>query len=306
MFIQEFKKLLSYYTKHNVDFAKHDYEDVFLGIVNDLCKHAEIEDFRNKKILELGCGQHFTNCLLFANVGAKVTGLDIDYVSQENKCKKFVKTINQNGLKRAMKSLIRQIVFDPSYYKTIEQLSGLGISSKNISFIIYDPLICNYPLEEEKYDLILNIAVLEHVKDVDLFAREIFRLLKLNGVFHIFVHNYYSISGGHDLKWAFPDSNPPENSIPWEHLRTDKKVTWVNLNRYKPDEYLDTFQKYFEILHFEGRGINHKPNNPEGEKFLTTEVEKELSQYSKELLLTRAYCIIGRKQIEKNNENSID
>lgn len=71
----------------------------------------------------------------------------------------------------------------------------------------------------------------------------------------------------------------------------------VHLNKYKPEEYLDIFKKYFEILHFEGRGINHKPNNPEGKKFLTPEVEKELSQYSKELLLTRAYCIIGRKQI---------
>jgi len=295
MFIQEYIKLLSYYKKHNLDFAKHNYNNVFLGIVNDLSKYAEIKDYRNKEILEIGCGQHFTNCLLFANVGAIVTGLDIDYVSQENKFKKSFKTINQNGLMRAIKSLIRQIVFDPPYYKTIEQLLGGRITKKKINFIICDSLVGNYPLEDENYDLIINNAVLEHVKDVDLFAKNIYRLLKPNGVFHIIVHNYYSISGGHDLQWAYPDTDPPLNSIPWEHLRSNKRVTWVHLNKYKPEEYLDIFKKYFEIIHFEGRGINHKPDNPEGKIYLTTEVKKELSQYSKELLLTRAYCVIGKK-----------
>ena len=51
MFIKEFRKLLSYYKKHIIYFAKHDYQNVFLGILDDLSKYAGLEEFENNEIL---------------------------------------------------------------------------------------------------------------------------------------------------------------------------------------------------------------------------------------------------------------
>jgi len=40
----------------------------------------------------------------------------------------------------------------------------------------------------------------------------------------------------------------------------------------------------------------HDLDEPEGERFLTPAIEAELSQYPRELLLTRAWRIIARKR----------
>lgn len=50
-----------------------------------------------------------------------------------------------------------------------------------------------------------------------------------------------------------------------------------------------------DIFLFEEKDINHDPGNSEGEKFLNPDIEKELNEYSIDLLLTRSFCIICKK-----------
>ena len=164
-----------------------------------------------------------------------------------------------------------------------------------IRFVAADPSVSDYPLHSESFDLVATNAVVEHVADVSSFAKETKRLLAKGGYFFAIIHNFLSISGGHNLEWAFPDEYPSCKVPPWDHLRQDSFPAWSHLNRLKPDEYYAAFSKYLEVVLFEGRDINHDPGGLEGERFLTEDLAVELAAYPRELLLTRAYCIICRK-----------
>jgi SAM-dependent methyltransferase len=159
-----------------------------------------------------------------------------------------------------------------------------------------DPQAANYPISSNKYDLIVSNAVLEHVYDVEKYFREVSRVLKKEGLIYGLVHNYYSVSGGHNLEWAFPDTHPSPGVPPWDHLRGNQSPTHTYLNKLKPEEYkAAAAAASLEVVLFESRDINHNAEGQEGEKFLTPEVQEELSQYPRELLLARSYCIICRK-----------
>lgn len=70
----------------------------------------------------------------------------------------------------------------------------------------------------------------------------------------------------------------------------------THLNKLKPEDYKAAAAAApLEVVLFESRDINHNAGGQEGEKFLTPEVQAELSQYPRELLLARSYCIICRK-----------
>jgi len=118
------------------------------------------------------------------------------------------------------------------------------------------------------------------VKNISLFASEIFRLLRKGGYFYGIIHNFYSLLGGHNLEWAFPDEESSQKVPPWDHLRENLYSSWAPLNKLLPEDYKNAFSKNMDIFLFEGRDINHDPGNFEGEKFLNPDIEKELHEYS--------------------------
>jgi SAM-dependent methyltransferase len=189
------------------------------------------------------------------------------------------------------------LVFDKGYYDALEAAAGKRLRSfqPRITFVVADPEGANYPLPSESFDLIASNAVVEHVADVSGFAAEVWRLLVAGGYFYAIIHNFYSLSGGHNLEWAYPDENPSSRVPPWDHLRQNRFPSWTYLNRLKPEEYREAFGKYLQVVLLEGRDINHDPGGLEGERLLTPELAAELSAYPRELLLTRAWCIIYRK-----------
>jgi SAM-dependent methyltransferase len=160
---------------------------------------------------------------------------------------------------------------------------------------VADPQAASYPISSDEYDLIVSNAVLEHVYDVEKYFREVSRVLKKGGLSYGLVHNYYSISGGHNLEWAYPDTKPSTGVQPWDHLRGNQFPTHTYLNKLRPEEYKAAAAASLEVLLFESRDINHNTGGQEGEKFLTAEVQAELSEYPRELLLARSFCIICRK-----------
>lgn len=294
MILREFIAFYSYHRKHTRQCAIHDYDNVFKKIMRDLSNFG-INDFHGQRILDLGCGQRYPSTMLFSLVGADVYGLDINYISQEPYIVQFFKSTTHDGLKRAVKTLARHILFDKSYYDQLNKLAGRPLSDAKLKLIMANPRKAKYPVEDNFFDIVICNAVLQYVPDVRQFAVEINRMLRPGGIFHILYHNFYSLSGGHNPYWAYPDSSPPSNIPPWDHLRENKFPSFANLNKVKPDEVRDTFSKYSALMLFEGRDINHDRGKYEGEKFYTEEIANELSMYPKELLLTRSYSLIGRK-----------
>lgn len=164
-----------------------------------------------------------------------------------------------------------------------------------INFLNEEPTNPNYPIPSDTFNLIISNAVLEHVEGIEKFVSEVTRLLVSGGYFYGFIHNFYSLSGGHHLEWAYPDEQPSKKIPPWDHIRKNLFPSHVYLNRYRPKEYQEAFAKCLNIKLFEGRDVNHDSYEKEGEQYLTKQLASELADYSKELLLTRSWCIICQK-----------
>ena len=199
--LREVRELFSYHSRATERFAEHDCRNVFEKAQRDLGS-VGFEDFAGRNVLDLGCGQRFPFALQAAASGAQVTALDINYIKPDVLPVAFCRIIRHNGFKRAMKTVIRRLLFDRTYYGTLEAASGKNIRQykSEIRYVIADPERSNYPLPSDSFDLTVSNAVVEHITDVPAFAREIARLLKRGGYFHAIIHNFYSLSGGHNLE----------------------------------------------------------------------------------------------------------
>ncbi len=268
--LRETRELFSQYTQPPTRFANHEVHNVFEKTFRDL-KRFGFAEIRGKRILDLGCGQRYSFALQCAAEEAKVTALDINYIKPDFLPVAFYRTIRHNGIKRALKSIVRRILWDKGFYKALENSAEKPLKSyqSRINFIVSAPENANYPLPSTSFDLIASIAVLEHVMDVKKFAAEVARLLDHGGYFYAIIHNYFSLSGGHNVEWQFEDEFPSRTVPAWDHLRENRYPAWTYLNQYKPEQYKDAFSNFLSIQHFEGVGINHDPGELEGERFLT-------------------------------------
>lgn len=291
--LQEIQDLFSYHLRSTRQFARHDFFNVYLKTLRDISSFG-FDGLAGKSVLDLGCGQRYPFALLTASEGARVTALDLNYVAPVGFTKYFSHILRANGVKRAIKSSVRRLLFDRAYFSELNKVSkkDLASSLSGINFIIADPTTSAYPLPTSSFDLIASNAVLEHVSDVEGYFKEVSRLLKPEGIFYGIIHNFYSLSGGHNLGWAYPDEHPSRNVPPWDHLRENLFPSHVYLNRLRPEEYRAAAAAHLLVLQFEGRDINHDPGSMEGRQFLDESMLKELRDFPESLLLTRSYCII--------------
>ena len=116
-------------------------------IVEKIREHLDVNDKKNKyfhdlNILDIGCGGGLMSEPM-ARLGATVTGIDASY--------KNIEVAKVHSKKSKLK--IRYLNKSP------EQLD-----------------------EVEKFDVILNLEIVEHVADVDLYISSCFRLLKRGGI----------------------------------------------------------------------------------------------------------------------------
>ncbi len=292
----EVRSLLAYHRRHDARLAHHDHSNVYCKAVRDLNAFG-LSGLAGRRVLDLGCGQRYAFALQACAAGATVTALDTDYVAPGPLPAMLWHMLRHDGLKRAAKSAVRMVLFDRRYYTQLEAESGTKLRSfaPRISFVVADPNAARYELASESFDVIASNAVVEHVRDVYQFAAEVKRLLAPGGCFYCIIHNFYSLSGGHNTDWSYPDDSPPANVPPWDHLRANRFPPWVYLNRLKPEEYEAAFSAHLDVVQFEGVDVNHDPGKTEGARFLTQDVEKELAAYPSTLLLTRAWSVICRK-----------
>ncbi len=215
-FLEETRQLFAYHRKWTSRFAEHDVHNVFEKAVRDL--EAEgMTGLPGKRVLDLGCGALFPVALQFAASGATVTAMDVRYVRPDFLPLAIVRAFSHDGVKPAAKLMIRRVFFGSRYYGALEGAAGkqLRAHRSEIAFSTADPAGGEYPLPSGSFDLIASNAVLEHVPDVPKFAREVKRLLVPGGYFYAIIHNFYSLSGGHSPEWAYPDTDPSDNSTCW-------------------------------------------------------------------------------------------
>ena len=147
--IQKFSKLADEWWDVNGKFKPlHMFNPVRIEyILEKIKKHFKIENNNNNtlkglKILDIGCGGGLISEPM-ARLGAKVTGID---ASEKN--------INIAKLHSEQSNL-------------------------NINYIKIAPENLN---EIEKFDVILNLEIVEHVDNVNLYIKSCYKLLKKNGL----------------------------------------------------------------------------------------------------------------------------
>lgn len=146
------------------------------------------------------------------------------------------------------------------------------------------------PFPSNSFDLVTSVAAFEHFLDVPAVISELHRVLKPHGLVWVCIHLFTSPSGGHNVTFTqIPLRRLPTGVEPWDHLRRRRLPSVVPLNRWRKNQYLDTFAAHFEIL-------NHYCALREGEEFLTPQIEGSLSDYSRDELTCQAYVIIARKR----------
>ncbi|MFH1501664.1 MAG: class I SAM-dependent methyltransferase [Candidatus Eisenbacteria bacterium] len=287
---------LEYHRRWTRRFAEHDVLNVFEKAERDLTS-AGLAGLQGKRVLDIGCGPRFALALQCAARGARVTALDTKYVRPDFLPVYAWRTLVHDGLSGVLKATLRRTLFDRTYYAALERASGKRLRhlADELEFVAADGEESRYALPSDSFDLITAIAVLEHVPDIPALAEEISRLLVPGGVFYAIIHNYYSLSGGHNPEWAYPADTPSRRVPPWDHLRQRQYPASVYLNKQRPDEYLSAFKEHLDVLVFEGRGADHDVGGLEGEHLLNDELRTELDGHPRELLLTRGWCLICRR-----------
>jgi ubiquinone/menaquinone biosynthesis C-methylase UbiE len=145
------------------------------------------------------------------------------------------------------------------------------------------------PFSNSVFDLVTSVAAFEHFLNVPAVVSEVARVLKPGGLVYARIHLFTCPSGGHNVRITeIPLLRLPMSVEPWDHLRR-RKLPWdVPLNEWRQGQYLEEFVKHFEVL-------KHYCAMREGEHLLTLQIERELSEYSRDELTCGAYVIVARK-----------
>jgi SAM-dependent methyltransferase len=241
------------------------------------------EPVAGKRMLDIGCGQHYPETLLYHNDGNLITGIDLDVVGVGPSLRKYAAIVRQNGLKRAAKSLVREVVFDPVYFGELERLYGRKLQ-RGVDLHTGDAAAVPFP--DNAFDVIVSTNAFEHIENLEGALSEVARLLKPGGLAHIDIHLYTSLSGGHHLEWTWPDREQERAIPPWDHLRANRHAVDYYLNKQRWSDYRACFERRLKI-------VDWMAGRREGERFLTPDVRAELADYSDDELLTRNIIVIA-------------
>jgi len=245
-------------------------------------------EVKEAKILDLGCGQTATQTALFKADGADVIGIDMEVPTYKMNLKTFIRVVRTNGIERAIKSLVRHLLFDKRYFSELSLQYGKPVPFEQLDIRIMNATNLSFP--DNYFDFVYSAWVFEHIDNVPAAIKEVNRVLKPSGIAWIGVHLFPSLSGGHHIDWIYPDKSPSKKVPPWDHLLDNKYPVNTYLNKLRLEQYRKIFREHIDIF--------DEKLTYEGEKFLTPEIEQILRHkgYTREDLLTRSVIFLCRKK----------
>lgn len=273
--------LLRHY-RRNRRFARADYA-AFAESNAAFERHAG-RGVEGARILDLGCGQRFPATLLFHSLGALATGIDTDVVGPFPTGRAWWRMLRESGFERVLKTAVRRALFDREYYRELGRLARRPLRFRGLDLRVMDARALAFP--DGAFDFVHSVAVFEHLIDVPGVLAEMARVLRPEGLGFVEVHLFPSLSGGHHPDWLLPDEVPRTRVPPWDHLRERRHPADAYLNRWRERQYLEAFERRFTIL--------ERRSRREGERFLTPDLARGLSAYSRDELLTRTLSVVLR------------
>jgi SAM-dependent methyltransferase len=281
--LQTYLSLLKQYRGNQREFALWDYRR--FGQVQAVVKQFVGRPLTELDVLEIGSGQRFASALLFHSAGARVIGIDMDFVATQPSLRSLAATWRRNGWERAVKTTVRQLLFDPAYYRALSEVSGLPLKRRTVPLQVMDACALDFP--DNRFDLLYSSDVFEHLYDVDAAAREAARVLRPDGVAMIGLNLFPSLSGGHHFEWSDPDGAASRQVPPWDHLRQNRYPPQTYLNKLRERDYRAAFGRYFTILEVR--------EHSQGAQHLTDDILRELTGFSREELLKDSITLVLSK-----------
>ncbi len=274
---------------------EQDYHNVFERSRDDLLGLMGPSALSNASILVLGCGYSYPDVILYSTCAQRVVGIDvIQAFYRDGILKSLLDLHKRGGMLASMLKVALNRHGMSKYYELVAKVTGQNfITHAKYDLISYDGI--HMPFGKDAFDVVISNAVLEHVENLDQLFAEVHRVTKPSGISYHVWHNFYSLSGGHAPE-------PMQRRHPWGHLRGKYDIRF--LNKAKPASILSTFGKYFEHIDLYSLDKGHRKKGsenyePEGEALLTGELREELVEhYPVDLLLTRAFLVVGRNRPE--------
>jgi len=236
------------YTGREVETCRQRYESLA-----ELLKRLTGRPVFGARILEVGCGPRAVMSLLFAARGAEVCAVDVEVPTYRLGIRSFFRVLRRNGLHRAVKSVLRHVLFDHRFVRSLEQACGVVLQPfPAIDMVVMDAAKAELP--RDQFDMVFSFNVMEHIVDVESTVQNINASLKPDGVGFVRIHLFPSLSGGHCPDWQYasnascPDWGVPTKVAPWDHLRENRYPPDSFLNRMRLSDYRDIFRRHTVIV----------------------------------------------------------
>jgi len=250
-------------------------------------KEAFNVEWHNCKLLDIGCGQLLRHAFIFG-IDNRVTGIDVELPFKYPYVFDFFKIMNRRGIKRAVKTAVRQILgIDRRFRRSLMRHLDV-MKLPDIEMRLMDAMQLEF--EDNSFDGAYSFSVFQYIDDPVLAAEQVHRVLKPGGVAYIQLHLYTSIGGSdHPLCRTNPEKYPP-----WGHLRPSTSYYLkhgLNVNCWRLAQYKEMFENIFD----EVRYINHDDEREQVRRFLSPLICAELAEYSEEELLTSTFTVLCKK-----------
>lgn len=244
---------------------------------------------RESRVLEIGFGARPYRLVWLHNSGVPIWGVDLDKPLLRISHNSFLEIKRQNGVERALKSVVRYCISDAHQWHQVAAEVGRRGRPFHIPeerLMVADAASPDFWTKAGYFDFIYSEDVFEHIPREGLSALVgwMANALRPNGLALIRPMVFTGICGGHHLEW-FPHTlelQVSRRTEPWEHLRKRRFPANTYLNRLTRRNYVDIFEKHFKILENEVM----KPRL--GEQFLTSQVRSDLCEYGDDELFSNS------------------
>lgn len=273
--------------------ARHDYEEAFPTSRGDLVAMLD-RPLSQASVLILGCGYNYPDVVLYTPIAGRVVGLDVQgafYRDGIGATLRAQVASGRNPLQGAVHAAALVWKYH-RYFLSLEEIAGVRIEHERYALASYDGR--HMPFDDGAFDIVMSNAVLEHVEDLDSLFREARRVTRPDGIAYHLWHNFYSFSGGH-----VPEARAARH--PWGHLR-GAGGTHVFLNRATPSDIAGCFARHFSVTAQYAVDVAHRKQGVdpgftyERQDLLSADLQAEFRDYPPDILLTRAYLVVGRKR----------
>lgn len=261
-----------------------------------LLKQHSRKSLTEAKILEVGFGARPYRLMSIFSLGCDIRGIDMDSPVLFGSLKEFGSIYRKNGIERALKSLVRFVLFDKQERNILaRELKKRGASLKidKSRFLVGDAAKMAIPANT--IDLIISEDVVEHIPmpALENVIDNMADALKPDGLALVRPTIFTGITGSHLVEWFqhnVDSRTMQRKSDPWEHLRKKRYVADTYLNELTRAQFRKLFSRRFDVL-------EERVQFPDlGRQYLTPQAREELKDYDEYELFSNQVMFVLRKK----------